>query len=55
MRQLQPVIDFWVPQFKWQLVEWFQRRYPAELWNKKSKKQLTAIYINIRKKGKLWL
>ena len=44
-------MKFWIPSFKWQLVNWL-KRYDSKInWTAKSKKQLLAIYINIRKKG----
>ena len=42
---------FWIPQFKWQLVQWLEQAYPSKKWEGKTKKQLMAIYINCRKKG----
>jgi len=43
--------DFWKPQFKWQLESWQIQRYPKNKWKfrKMGKKQLYAIYYNIRK------
>jgi len=48
--------DFWIPNFKYQLVEWLDKNYPNNLngekinWSRFSKKQLLGIYINKRKK-----
>ena len=43
--------DFWMPQYKYQLVEWLSKYDQFHNWNRMKKKQLMAIYINIRKKG----
>jgi len=48
-------IDFWIPSFKYQLVEWLSNHYSIDKsnkvisWAKYSKKELLAIYINYRK------
>ena len=42
---------FWIPEFKYQLVEWLEKYDSTTNWKLKSKKQLLAIYISIRKKG----
>lgn len=47
-----PKRDFWIPACKYQLVHWLTERYPEKDWNSKSKKQLMAIYINIRQRLK---
>uniref|UniRef100_A0A6M3LBK3 Uncharacterized protein n=1 Tax=viral metagenome TaxID=1070528 RepID=A0A6M3LBK3_9ZZZZ len=47
----EPGVDFWLPQFKWQLVDWLKEYDPSVNWNAKRHKQLMAIYISIQKKG----
>jgi hypothetical protein len=48
--------DFWVPQYKWQYIEWLDRHYPNNRkgerinWNKFSLEKLRIIYINYRSK-----
>ena len=44
---------YWVPEYKWQLVDWLKKYDPSVSWDSKKKKQLMAIYINLRKKGVL--
>lgn len=50
---------YWIPQYKYQLVEWLNTYYYATKsifptnFSRMRKKQLLAIYINIRKKGGL--
>ena len=39
--------DYWIPKYKWELVEWLNSRREAD-WNRLTKKQLYAIYFNIR-------
>ena len=46
----EPYRDFWIPKFKSQYVEYLKNKYPKVNWNKKTKRNLQAIYINIRKK-----
>lgn len=47
---------FWIPQFKWQYVEWMNTNVPNNQagekisWNKYSLKQLRSIYIRHRLK-----
>jgi hypothetical protein len=43
--------DYWHPQFKWQLVEWFHSRYPSVpiwKWERMSKRQLWGKYKEVR-------
>ena len=46
--------DFWIPKFKYQLVEWMERYYPKDKfgdkinWNSFTAKRLRAIYVNRR-------
>jgi hypothetical protein len=42
---------FWVPEFKWQLVDWFVMNniFTKSQAEGKSKKQLYAIYYKIRR------
>ena len=48
--------DFWIPQFKYQIVEWLEKHYPNGstgkkiIWNKFEHKILRAIYISYRKR-----
>ena len=42
--------DFWIPKYKSQYIDWLKNKYPKVNWNKKNKKNLQAIYFNIRKK-----
>jgi hypothetical protein len=42
--------NFWLPEFKYQLVEWLNRYDKTVNWNRKPKKQLMAIYLTIRRK-----
>lgn len=48
--------DFWIPSYKWQLVDWLSEHYPCGIngdiihWKKYSQKQLLAIYIDKRRK-----
>lgn len=48
--------DFWIPEFKWQIVDWLVTNYPCGCngdrinWDRYNKKQLLAIYIEKRKK-----
>jgi hypothetical protein len=47
------VKDYWLPDFKWQFVDWFKRTYPnvsVNRWQKMSKARLMAIYCAIRSK-----
>jgi len=43
--------DFWVPQWKWQLVDWLTRHFnePASKFKRMKKNRLYAIYIKVRK------
>jgi len=43
---------YYIPKFKWELVEFLSRIYPEDKWkfNKMRKKRLYAIYYNIREK-----
>jgi len=41
-------LDFYIPQYKDELVKFLTQRYPTLKWNRKSKKQLMAIYIRLR-------
>lgn len=41
--------DFWVPQYKYQLVEFLTKIYGGKSkWNKMNKKRLYAIYFSLR-------
>lgn len=44
--------NYWIPQHKWQLVQWLVGKYPNEKakFNRMSKKQLYAIYYDMRRK-----
>jgi hypothetical protein len=42
--------NFYIPQYRWQYVEWLLKRYPAGKFKAMRLRQLRAIYINIRKK-----
>lgn len=48
--------DFWIPDFKWQLVQWLTKHYPTAIngdiipWSKYPKRQLLAIYMEKRRK-----
>ena len=52
MRRL-PYIDFWVPRYKWELVEWLSKRYPEDRkrFERMEKRRLYAIYFRIRCSG----
>ena len=41
---------FWVPEFKWQLVEWLERHKPGFNWKRMKKKDLKEVYLSIRRK-----
>ena len=47
--------DFWIPQYKFELVKWLKRYDPTVNWKAKRKRQLLAIYVNLRKKGAVLL
>lgn len=36
--------QYWVPQYKWQLVDWLLAQYPNGQFKHMNKKQLYAIY-----------
>ena len=40
--------DYWIPAFKWQLLEWFKQKYPGWKVSKWNKKKLYAVYNKIR-------
>jgi len=43
--------DYWIPQFKWQLVDWFLIHEPASSkrkWERMSKKELYGKYKEVR-------
>ena len=44
--------DFFIPYYKWQLVKILSKLYPEDRWKfeKMRKKQLYAIYFNIRER-----
>ena len=44
-------INYYTPQFKWQLVQWLNMRYPGVNFNSKSKTQLYAIYHSVIKRS----
>lgn len=45
-------MTYWLPQYKWQLVDWLAQRYPGgrEKFKRMAKKRLYAIYHAVRKK-----
>ena len=46
-------MNYWIPREKWQIVNWLMVQYPGTSkfkWQTKSKRQLYAIYFNIRNK-----
>jgi len=47
--------DYWVPEFKWQLVDWMIKHFTncgdKRQWKYMSKKQLYAIYFEERDKN----
>jgi hypothetical protein len=47
--------EFWIPQYKWQYVDWLQNKFPKDKsFSRKRKTQLQAIYLNTRKEER-WL
>lgn len=44
------MINFWLPQFKWQYVNWLSTYYPQDKasFKRMNKNRLTTIYINVR-------
>ena len=42
------LMKYWVPSYKWQLVQALHKRYPYVKWNRFSKKVLMAIYLKER-------
>ena len=40
--------DYYVPRFRYELIEWFERHYPDWSTAGWSKKKLLAIYFKIR-------
>lgn len=49
--------DYWVPKYRWQLVEWLRPRLRGSAWKKYPKTRLLAIYYRLRgkndKKGRI--
>lgn len=45
------MLDFWIPKFKWQYVEWFKRHRPDWKISRWNLDQMKAIYINTRLKN----
>lgn len=41
----------WIPRHKWELVEWLVKEFPEGSFKNKSKKQLFAIYMNVRRRN----
>ena len=52
------MVDFWIPQFKYQLVEWLEKYYPLDErgiqinWGRGKKNVLMAIYIKVRREAR---
>jgi len=46
-----PPRSFFIPQYKWQLIQWLSNRYPETNFKNMSKKRLYAIYYNRRRNG----
>jgi len=42
--------DYWIPKFKYELVDWLSKRYPGEQhkFGNMNKKRLYAIYFSVR-------
>ena len=45
-------IDFWVPRYRWELIEWLSQRYPERKgeFERMKKGRLYAIYFTVRGK-----
>lgn len=47
--------DFYIPQFKWQIIDCLSKRYPSDRGKflRMKKKRLHRIYFEVRKTGRL--
>lgn len=43
-------MDYWTPCYKYQIIEWLNKRFPGRRWKKLNKDQLYAIYFRERRK-----
>lgn len=42
--------NFWIPKYKYELVEVLSKIYPDDNFNRYNKRRLYAIYFNMRRK-----
>lgn len=44
-------MDFYIPQYRWQYIEWLSKRYPGGKFKHMGLKQLQAIYLTVRRQN----